>query len=159
MDAVTEWILSLTTPSTAWQFELLLLAIQPVRWEPLQWPQRHDWRGNLHPAVTELKLHLTPLAHVEGEVLVRVKVLSRDENWYDFNDSDSITILSYRFDSLSIQFLIDSLIDYFWARKKKSTNEFIYINFLSYNILWIDDAQHMQYVCIHLHVLNNQKQT
>ena len=43
--------------------------------------------------------------------------------------------------------------------KKESTNKFIYINFLLYNILWKDVAQHIQYVCIHLHVLNNQKQT
>ena len=44
-------------------------------------------------------------------------------------------------------------------KKKKSTNGFININFLLYNILWIDDAQHIQCVCIHLHILINQKQT
>ena len=29
-------------------------------------------------------------------------LLCRDENWYDFNDSDSLSIPAYRFDSLSI---------------------------------------------------------
>ena len=64
----------------------------------------------------------------------------RDEYWSDLNNSDSLSIPAYQFDSLSI--LIEQGGD-----KRAQTGLFTYIFFY---VIFYNAAHHIQYVYIHI---------